>query len=118
MTEFEKWLESGEYKRDTKNHKIGVSVEQSDGLYKFELKNILDFAEVCFNKGLDIGFNKSKNPHYSLVNCMSNNIKHVQLKYGNREDINHFLSTIPSENFISLTKEKNRYLLIYIEDEK
>ena len=47
------------------------------------------------------------------------NMKHVQLKYGSREDINHFLSTIPSENFISLTKEKeNRYLLIYIEDEK
>lgn len=46
-------------------------------------------------------------------------MKHVQLKYGSREDINCFLLTIPSENFISLTKEKeNRYLLIYIEDEK
>lgn len=46
-------------------------------------------------------------------------MKHVQLKYGSREDINYFLSTIPSENFISLTKEKrNRYLLIYIEDKK
>lgn len=45
-------------------------------------------------------------------------MKHVQLKYGSREDINYFLSTISSENFISLTKEKeNRYLLIYIEDE-
>lgn len=45
-------------------------------------------------------------------------MKYVQLKYGSREDINYFLSTIPSENFISLTKDKeNRYLLIYIEDE-
>ena len=49
----------------------------------------------------------------------SANMKHVQLKYGSREDINHFLSTIPSENFIYITKEKeNRYLLVYIEDEK
>ena len=45
------------------------------------------------------------------------NHSHVQLKYGSREDINYFLSTIPNDNFISLTKEKrNRYLLIYIED--
>ena len=43
--------------------------------------------------------------------------KHVQLKYGSREDINYFLSTISNDNFISLTKEKrNRYLLVYIED--
>ena len=52
-------------------------------------------------------------------NSSSNDMKHVQVKYGSREDINYFLSTIPSENFISITKEKeNRYLLVYIEDEK
>lgn len=55
MTEFENWLESGEYKRYTKNHKIDVSVEHTDGSYKIEFKNILDFAEVCFNKGFDKG---------------------------------------------------------------
>ena len=52
MTEFEKWLESGEYKRDTENHKIDFSVEHTDGSYKIEFKNILDFAEVCFNNGI------------------------------------------------------------------
>ena len=66
MTEFEKWLESGEYKRDTENHKIDVSVEHTDNLYKIEFKNILEFAEVCFNKGFDKGKNSKG---CSLVNC-------------------------------------------------
>ena len=70
MTEFEKWLESGEYKRDTENYKIDISVEHTDSSYKIEFKNILEFAEVCFNKGLDIGFDKGKISHScSLVNC-------------------------------------------------
>jgi hypothetical protein len=46
------------------------------------------------------------------------NKKHVQLKYGSREDINFFLRTISDKDFISLTREKkNRYLLVYIEKE-
>ena len=51
-----------------------------------------------------------------MENTKENN-KHVQLKYGSREDINFFLRTISDKNFISLTKEKkNRYLLIYVEE--
>lgn len=79
MTEFEKWLESGEYKRDTENHKIDFSVEYTDGSYEIEFKNILDFAEVCFNKGFD----KGKNSHgCSLLYCdgRENGIKYKQAK--------------------------------------
>lgn len=54
---------------------------------------------------------------FDIENYIEPNNPHVQLKYGSREDINYFLSTIPNNNFISLKKEKrNRYLLIYIED--
>ena len=83
MTEFENWLESGEYKKDTENHKIDVSVEHTNSSYKIEFKNILDFAEICFNKGLNIGFDKGKKSHdCSLVNCdgRENGIKYKQAK--------------------------------------
>lgn len=83
MTEFENWLESGEYKRDTENHKIDISVEHMDGSYKIEFKNILDFAEVCFNKGLDIGFAKGKNSHSCPLlyyDGRENGIKYKQTK--------------------------------------
>ena len=41
---------------------------------------------------------------------------HVQIKYGTIDDINHFLRTIPSKNFISLTKDEKYWVLVYIED--
>ena len=46
-----------------------------------------------------------------------NDNSHVQIKYGTIEDLNYFLMTIPSKNFISLTKDKGKYwVLLYIED--
>lgn len=54
---------------------------------------------------------------FDIENYIEPNISHVQLKYGSREDINYFLSTISKENFISMTREKrNRYLLLYIKE--
>lgn len=58
MTEFEDWVESGEYKKDTKNHQLSISTESVNGMFKVDILNQLEYTEICFHKGFEKGYQK------------------------------------------------------------
>ena len=53
MKAFSKWYESEEYEDDIKDCHLGVSInaDYPSGLIHAEIKNIKEFAEVCFTVG-------------------------------------------------------------------
>ena len=52
---FEQWYESDEYEKDTKNVKLGITASRylDDDVCEFKISNCKEFAQICFNKGLE-----------------------------------------------------------------
>lgn len=59
---FEQWYESDEYEKDTKDVKLGITASRylDDDVCEFKISNCKEFAQICFNKGLEKGKDKTK----------------------------------------------------------
>ena len=49
-----------EYKKDTKNHQLSISTELVNGRFKVDIQNQLEYAEVCFHKGFEKGYQRGQ----------------------------------------------------------